>query len=349
MIENTMKAAVLTSLKNVSVEEIEVPAPKENEVLIKLRAVGLCGSDIHYYEHGKIGNYVVEKPIILGHEAAGEIVEIGKSVTNFKVGQRVTIEPGATCGVCEYCQSNRYNLCPDVEFLATPPYDGAFCEYVAMRADLVFPIPDNMSYETAALVEPFSVGLHAIRRGGLEPNETVLITGMGPIGLLTAAAAKMAGAKTIIGVDLEQNRLDVAKRMGVIYTINLQKDSLEEKVQEYTGGTGVDLAIDASGSPKAVAGGIASVRRGGRVTVVGLSSGDEVPVNMNDIVDNEIDIRGVFRYHNTYPTAIEILSNGEIDIEQIITDKYSLDETSQAFKKAVTDKRNTLKVMVYPE
>ncbi len=349
MIANQMKAAVLTSRKNIEMKEMEVPTPKDNEVLIRLRAVGLCGSDIHYYEHGKIGSFVVKKPIILGHEASGEIVRIGRNVMHLKEGQRVAIEPGATCGECEHCKGGRYNLCPSVEFLATPPYDGAFCEYVAMRADLVFPIPDSMSFETAAMVEPFSVGLHAIRRGGLQPNETVIIMGMGPIGLLTAAAAKMAGAAAIIAVDLEQSRLEASKSMGATHIINLREERLEQRVNEYTNGIGVDLAIETAGSPKAVQGTVASVRRGGRVVIVGMSPEEEVPVNISHVIDKEIDIRGVFRYHHTYPAAIEMLSTGGIDIEKIITDEYGLDETSEAFEKAIHDKTNTLKLIVYPD
>ncbi|SCW43638.1 L-iditol 2-dehydrogenase [Paenibacillus tianmuensis] len=347
---STMNAAVLTRPKQIEMKQTGIPTPKDNEVLIRIRAVGLCGSDVHYYEHGKIGRYVVEKPIILGHEASGEIVKLGaQAPAHLKVGQRVAIEPGATCGACEYCTTDRYNLCPHVEFLATPPYDGAFSEYVAMRADLVFPIPEDMSYETAALVEPFSVGLHAVRRGGLQANETVVIMGMGPIGLLTVANAKLAGAKTIIGVDLEQNRLDVALKMGATHTVNLRSENLADKVNEITDHQGVDVAFETAGNPKAVQGAVASVKRGGRVVVVGMSPEDEVPVNMSIIVDSEIDLRGVFRYHDTYLAAIDILSKKIVDIEQIITGKYTLGETAAAFEQAINDKTNTLKIMVYPQ
>lgn len=159
-----MKAAVLTELKKIEIRELDVPTPGPDEALVRIRACGLCGSDVHYYEHGKIGPYVVTKPIILGHEAAGEVVAVGSEVKNVAPGQRVTIEPGVTCGRCEYCKSGRYNLCPDVRFLATPPYDGAFCEYIAIRADFLYPIPDSMSFEKAALIEPLSVGLHAVDR-----------------------------------------------------------------------------------------------------------------------------------------------------------------------------------------
>lgn len=348
MANGIMKTAVLTSLKNIELQEREIPTPEDDEVLIRVRAVGLCGSDVHYYEHGRIGSFIVKKPIILGHEASGDIVKVGKKVEHLKEGQRVAIEPGATCGECVHCRTGRYNLCPHVEFLATPPYDGAFCEYVTMRADLVFPIPDSMSYETAALVEPFSVGVHAVRRGDLKQGETVIIMGMGPIGLVTAAAAKMAGAQTIIGVDLEQSRLDVAKEMGANYTINLREENLEDKVNEYTNGMGVDLAIETAGSPKAVQGCISSVRRGGRVTIVGMSPQDGVPISISQIIDKEIDVKGIFRYHHTYPAAIDMLSNSEINIERIITNEYQLSETAVAFEQSINDKANTLKIIIYP-
>ncbi len=347
-IKSTMDAAVLTEVKNIEIQKREIPTPEADEVLIRIKTVGLCGSDVHYYEHGKIGDFIVEKPIILGHEASGEIVKVGEKVTELQVGQRVSIEPGATCGKCDHCKEGRYNLCPHVEFLATPPYDGAFCEYIAMRADLVFPIPDSMSYETAALIEPFSVGIHAISRGKLQSGETVVIMGMGPIGLVTAAAAKMAGAKTIIGVDLEQSRLDVAKEMGATHTINLSEDNLDDKVMKYTNGVGVDLAIETAGNPKAVQGTISSVKRGGRVVIVGMSPQDEVPVSISKIIDKEIDLMGVFRYHHTYPKAIEMLSSKEVDIEKMITNQYQLTDVKEAFEKAIHDKTNTLKIMINP-
>ena len=203
----TMKANTLIRPGQLNMRDVDRPAPGPEDVLIRVRAVGLCGSDIHYYEHGKIGPYVVKEPIILGHEVAGEIVEIGDTVTHLSIGQRVAVEPGRTCGTCRFCKSGRYNLCKEVSFLATPPYDGAFCEYIAVRHDLVFPVSDSISDETAALIEPFSVGLHAMERGRVAAGETVVIMGMGPIGMMSAMAAKLSGATTIIGVDLEESRL----------------------------------------------------------------------------------------------------------------------------------------------
>ncbi|MEM1505746.1 NAD(P)-dependent alcohol dehydrogenase [Domibacillus sp. 8LH] len=344
-----MQSAVLQKLKEIDVQEQSIPVPADNEVLIKVKAVGLCGSDIHYYEHGKIGDFIVEKPIILGHEVSGEIVELGKGVRGLQKGQRVAIEPGKTCGICVHCQIGRYNLCKEVEFLATPPYDGAFCQYIAIHSDLVFPIPDEMSDETGALIEPFSVGLHACSRGEVKAGDSVLILGMGPIGLLTAAAAKMSGAGLIIGVDLEQTRLDKAKELGADRVINVKTESFEEKILEYTNGLGVDVAIETAGSPAALKSMISGVRRGGKAVIVGMSSEDEASLNIAQIINKEIDIRGVFRYHHTYPKAIQLLSESKIDIEKIITDHYdSLQDVEAAFEKAIQDKKNTLKIMIYP-
>lgn len=207
-VPQNMKAAVMHNTREIKIETLPVPDINHDEVLIKVMAVGICGSDLHYYTNGRIGNYVVEKPFILGHECAGEIAAVGSSVDQFKVGDRVAVEPGVTCGRCEACKEGRYNLCPDVQFLATPPVDGAFVQYIKMRQDFVFLIPDSLSYEEAALIEPFSVGIHAAARTKLQPGSTIAIMGMGPVGLMAVAAAKAFGAGTIIVTDLEPLRLD---------------------------------------------------------------------------------------------------------------------------------------------
>lgn len=210
-VPKTMKAAVMHNTREIKIETLPVPELSHDEVLIKVMAVGICGSDLHYYTNGRIGNYVVEKPFILGHECAGEIAAVGSSVDQFKVGDRVAVEPGVTCGRCDACKEGRYNLCPDVQFLATPPVDGAFVQYIKIRQDFVFAIPDSLSYEDAALIEPFSVGIHAAMRTKLQPGSTIAIMGMGPVGLMAVAAAKAFGAGTIIVTDLEPLRLNAAK------------------------------------------------------------------------------------------------------------------------------------------
>jgi len=346
--QGKMKAAVLTKPGHIEIQELDIPTPGPDEALVRVRAVGLCGSDVHYYEHGKIGPYVVTKPIILGHEAAGEVVAVGSEVRHLKAGQRVTIEPGVTCGRCEYCKSGRYNLCPDVRFLATPPYDGAFCEYIAIRADFLYPIPDSMSYEKAALIEPLSVGLHAVSRGGLKTGETVVIMGMGPIGMMTILAAKAAGAGRVIGVSLERFRLERALQMGADGVVNLREEDGMEAILRLTGGRKADLAIETAGNGKAAQASLQAVRRGGRVVLVGLPQEEATPLNIPYIVDNEIDIRGVFRYHNTYPTGVAVMSAENLNLDPIVTDRMTLDETPKAFEKAIKEKHSTLKIVIEP-
>ncbi|SFK95164.1 L-iditol 2-dehydrogenase [Paenibacillus sp. 1_12] len=346
-IPQTMKAALMTEPYQISIVELPVPAIKPDEVLVKVMAVGICGSDLHYYEHGRIGSYIVEKPIILGHECAGIVAACGEQVTRFKPGDRVAIEPGITCGRCEACKSGKYNLCPDVQFLATPPVDGAFCQYIAHREDFLFPIPDSLSFEEAALNEPFSVGIHALNRAGFKPGWDVAIIGMGPVGLTAVAAAKAFGANRIFVSDLEINRLEAAKRLGATDLIYPDVTDASAEIKRLSGG-GVHLAIETAGHPRALKTAMQSIRRGGKLSIVGLPPVDEVGVNVPFICDNEIDIYGIFRYVNTYPQGITFLSSGKTDMLSLITDRYPLEQTLEAMERARTNKAGSLKVMVYP-
>lgn len=344
----TMKAAVMHNTREIKIEEYPVPKIGPDEVLIKVMAVGICGSDLHYYSHGRIGKYVVDKPFILGHECAGDIAAIGSNVQRFQVGDRVAVEPGVTCGRCDSCKEGRYNLCPDVEFLATPPFDGAFVQYIKIREDFVFAIPDELSYEEAALVEPFSVGIHAANRTGLQPGSTVAIMGMGPVGLMAVAAAKAYGAAKIIVTDLEPLRLEAAKQMGATHIINIREQDPLEEIKRITSGKGVDVAWETAGNPKALQSALGSLRRGGKLAVVGLPAQDEIPLNVPFIADNEVDIYGIFRYANTYPTGIRFLSSGIVDANKLITDKFALEQTQEAMERALNQKSECLKIIVYP-
>jgi len=345
---STMKAAVLQRPLELTIEERPVPTPAPDEVLVKVMAVGICGSDVHYYEHGKIGPYVVRKPLILGHECAGVVAATGKRATRYKTGDRVAIEPGVVCGRCEVCKSGRYNLCPDVQFLATPPVDGAFAQYISIREDFLFPIPDALSFEEASMNEPLSVGIHACRRARLQPGATVAILGMGPVGLLAVAAVRAFGAETVIVGDLEPIRLEAAVRMGATHAINVREEDAAAAVRRLTGGRGADVAFETAGSSKALQAALASVKRGGRLVVVGLPPQDDVPLNVPFIADNEVDISGVFRYANTYKQGIRILSSGMADFGSLVTDRYPLERAAEAMERARTNKSGSLKVMVYP-
>jgi L-iditol 2-dehydrogenase len=343
-----MKAAIMTGLRRIELTELPVPEPGPHDALVKVMAVGICGSDVHYYEHGRIGRYEVNPPFVLGHECAGVVVAVGEKVTRVRPGERVAVEPGVTCGTCAACKSGRYNLCPDVQFLATPPVHGAFAQYIVHREDFLFPIPDAMSYEAAALIEPFSVGLHAARRSAVQPGESVAILGMGPVGLMAVVAAKAFGAGQIIAADLEPKRLAAARKLGATHTIRVGQDDPVETIRALTEGIGADAAFETAGSGQALQSAVGALRRGGRLSVVGLPQQDEIPLNIPFIVDNEIEIRGIFRYANTYPDGIRTLASGIADVDALITDRYALDDAQEAMERALTARRDTLKVMVYP-
>jgi L-iditol 2-dehydrogenase len=343
-----MKAAVLNKPFDIEVKSIPVPVPGEDEALVKVRCIGICGSDVHYYEHGRIGRFVVEAPIILGHELAGEVVEVGAKVTNVSVGDRVAVEPGVTCGTCAYCKSGRYNLCPDVRFLATPPVDGAWAEYVAIRSDFLFRLPEGMSFEQGALLEPLSVGFHAMKRGGVTPADQVLVTGLGPIGLLAAQAARLFGVTEIYATDVVPFRRELALDMGVTAVIDPAKEDTAKRLRELTGGEGVDVIVETSGNAQAVHDAVRTAKRGGRIVLVGMPADDEIPVNINQLIDSELDVYGVFRYANTYSAAIQALRRSGIDIEKVVTHKFALQDIREAVELARTGKDSSIKIMIYP-
>jgi len=345
---NSMKAAVLRNPFEIVIEDRPVPEVGPDEVLIKVMAVGVCGSDVHYYETGRIGRYVVEKPIILGHECAGIVAAVGENVTRFKVGDRVAVEPGVTCGTCEYCKQGRYNLCPDVEFLATPPYDGAFVQYFKHRQDFVYHIPEHLSFEEAALIEPFSVGIHAATRANIKPGQKVAVFGLGPVGLMAVVAARAFGASEVAAVDLEEIRLEAAKKLGVTLAVNAREHDAVKEILDFTSGQGVDVAIEAAGHPKTLQNALVCLKRGGKLLVVGLPTQDNIPLNVPEIADKEVDIYGIFRYANTYPKGIEILASGIADVKPLITGRFSLEQTAQALEEARVNKAKHIKIMVYP-
>lgn len=243
-----MKTAVMLGIGKIGFEERDIPTPKDNEVLVKLEYVGICGSDLHYYESGAIGDYVVEPPFVLGHEPGGIVVEVGKDVKHLKVGDKVALEPGKTCGHCEFCRTGRYNLCPDVVFFATPPVDGVFQEYVAHEADLCFKLPENVSTLEGALIEPLAVGFHAARQGNAQAGQTAVVMGSGCIGLVTMMALKAMGVSKVYVVDIMAKRLEKALELGADGVIDATKVDVVEEVRRLTDGKGCDLAIETAGT-----------------------------------------------------------------------------------------------------
>ena len=262
----------------------------------------MCGSDIHYFEHGRIGPYVVDQPLILGHEAGGQVTAVGAGVTSLAVGQRVSIEPGVPCRSCAQCLAGRYNLCPRVRFFATPPIDGAFAEYVVMPAAFVFAVPDSMSDDEAALIEPLSVGVWSCRRAGVSPSDRVLVTGAGPIGLIAAQVARAYGAADILVTDVNTDRLALAQSMG-FSTLDVATDPCPTTATTPTCWSNVPVRAEPPGTPSTPSPPPA------RVVLVGMG-GDEVTLPLSYLQDRELVITGAFRYANTWPTAIDLVVNG---------------------------------------
>ncbi|ODS36527.1 MAG: alcohol dehydrogenase [Candidatus Altiarchaeales archaeon WOR_SM1_79] len=349
-----MKAAVMHGIGDIRIESRAQPKPKLHEVLVQMRRVGVCASDIHYFNHGRIGDFVVKDPLILGHESAGVVLEVGSAVTRFQPGDRVTVEPGYTCRRCHYCKTGRYNLCPDVTFLATPPIDGAFCEAIVWPEDFLFSLPDGMNFEEGAMMEPLSVGLWAVKRGGVVPGHTVAIFGAGPIGLATLQAAKIAGATTLIAIDLSSFRLEHARRLGATFIINANKQDpikcIREIASETTGFTyehsGTDVAFETAGALAATRAAMAAARPGGVVMLVGLPPDPLVELDIVSAASKEIDIRGQFRYANCYPRAIALTAAERVDMKSLVTHHFPLSQTSEALRFADKAKSEALKVMV---
>ncbi|WP_424000531.1 NAD(P)-dependent alcohol dehydrogenase [Haloarcula salina] len=339
-----MRTAVLVEPTEFELEDRPKPSPGPDDVLVAVSDVGICGSDVHYYEHGRIGDYVVEDPLVLGHESAGEVVAVGENVTGLAAGDRVALEPGVPCRRCAHCKRGDYHLCADVRFMATPPHDGAFTEYVSWPADFAYKLPENVSTAEGALCEPLSVGIHACRRGSVGTGDTVLVTGAGPIGLMVLEAARAAGATDVIVTDVVREKLDFAAERGADLTVDVTETDLEAAVAEYTDGVGADVVVEASGAEPSIRSTIDVVRRGGTVVLVGLASEAEVPFDVLEVIDNEIDVHGSFRYKNTYDAAVDLLADGEVDVAGIIDFESSLEDIDDAFHRAMEP--TTIKGMI---
>lgn len=337
--ELSMQVAVLTEPGEFELVERERPDPGPDEVLVRMREVGICGSDLHYYDHGHIGDSVVEDPHVLGHESAGEVAAVGDNVADVSAGDRVTIEPGLPCRRCEHCKRGAYHLCPDVTFLGSPPVDGAFAEYVAWPADFVYQLPETVSTREGALCEPLSVGVHAARRGDVSTGDSVLVTGSGPIGLCVMEAVRAAGATDVLVSDVVDTKLDRADERGADRTVDVSEESLADAVADNTGGRGVDVVIEASGSEPAIQSTLDAVRRGGAVVFVGMPADGEMPLDVLDVINNEVDVRGSYRYVNTYPTAVELLADGRADVSGLVDFEMGLSAVDDAFQRASDPER----------
>ena len=343
--EGMMKVAIMTDIGKMEYTERPIPAPKDDEVLVKLEYVGICGSDLHYYEAGAIGNFIVKPPFVLGHEPGGVVVEVGKDVTHLKVGDRVALEPGKTCGHCEFCREGKYNLCPDVIFFATPPVDGVFQEYVAHEAGLCFKLPDNVSTMEGALIEPLAVGFHAANQGGAHAGQTAVVMGAGCIGLVSMMALKAEGVSRVYVVDVMKSRLEKAMELGADGVINREADAVA-KIMELTDGRGCDLVIETAGTEITTRQAINMTKKGATIVLVGYSSSGEMTLPVSTALDKELTFKTVFRYRHIYPMAIDAVASGRVNLKGIVTDVFDFDDLQNAMDRSISDKANIVKAVV---
>lgn len=343
---NCPQALVLESKGKLNLRAIEIEeqvGPKD--VRIDVHTVGICGSDVHYYQHGRIGPFVVEAPMILGHEAAGTVSEVGSSVQHLRVGDRVCMEPGIPTAESRATRQGMYNLDPAVEFWATPPVHGCLRHSVVHPAAFTFKIPDNVSFAEAAMIEPLAVGLHAANKARLRAGDLAVVTGAGPIGMVTALSALAAGASRVIITDVQQAKLDLAATLGAVTPVNVAETSLRDVVNQYSDNWGADVVFEASGHEQAAAGVFDYLCPNGCVVYIGMPPGP-IPYDVVAASLKEARVEHVFRYANVYPQAISLMGNGKIDVKPLITDTFAFSDSIEAFDYAAAMPASSVKVQI---
>ncbi|TDL29456.1 xylitol dehydrogenase [Rickenella mellea] len=342
------KSFVLRGIEDVVYEERPIPEINDDEVLVEVKKTGICGSDVHYLVAGRIADFVVEKPMVLGHESSGIIAKAGAKVKSLKPGDRVALEPGATCHICDDCKRGRYELCPDIVFAATPPYDGTLARYYRLPADVAYKLPDNLSLEDGAMMEPLSVAIHSVSNiGQVRANQKVAVFGCGPVGLLCMAVAKAMGASRIIAVDIVQSRLEFAKEYAATDVFlppaaetGESKMAFSKRASELLkkkfgiedrGPSAIDVVIDASGAEVCIQMSIFLAKAGGTFVQVGMGNAEvQIPITL--VLTKELSIKGSFRYGpGDYPLAIALVAQGKIDLKPLVTHRFQFDDAITAF------------------
>ena len=341
------QTAYLTAAQKIEIRDSPMPRPGAGEVMIEVRHVGICGSDIMFYEDPNVGGRMQTKlPVVLGHESAGVVAAVGPGVEDLKPGDRVALEPGIPCGHCRWCLSGKYNLCPDVNFMACSPWErAALSRYIVHPAAFCFKLPENVSTLEGALVEPLAVGLHAASRAGAGLGQTAVILGSGCIGLMTLLACKAMGVSRVVMADLFDNRLEMAAHFGADLTVNTSREDLRQKLMAFTEGLAADLVFETAGSPKTAEMTPGLVMRGGKIVLVG-NIHEKVHYDFFALNSKEVDVLSVFRYRNIYPMAISAIAAGSIKVAPIATDLFPFEQTAQAFDVAKNQKQTALKVVV---
>ncbi|KAL2683421.1 hypothetical protein Neosp_007891 [[Neocosmospora] mangrovei] len=353
-------AFVLQAIKNVKFEERTLPKLRdEHDVRVHIEQTGICGSDVHYWQRGRIGDFILESPIVLGHESAGTVVEVGAKVKNVKVGDRVAIEPGVPCRRCDYCRSGAYNLCADTVFAATPPHDGTLQKYYIVASDYVYPIPDHMSSEDGALVEPVAVAVQIVKVADLRAGQSVLVFGCGPIGVLCQAVAKASGASRVIGVDISESRAKFARNFAAddVYVsstsrpegvdpVDAARAVGEEIVKKFGLGEGADVVLECTGDEACVQAGIFAAKKGGTYVQAGMGR-ENVVFPITTACIRALTIKGSIRYSTgCYPQAVQFIASGKIQPRKLITHRFKFTEAEDAFELVKRAEEKTLKVVI---
>lgn len=329
-----MQALVLEKKDVLSLRDIDLPETLgPHDVRIALRTVGICGSDVHYYTHGAIGQFVVREPMVLGHEASGVVVEVGSAVTHLKVGDRVCMEPGIPDPNSKATLQGMYNLDPAVRFWATPPVHGVLRPTVVHPAAFTFKLPDNVSFAEGAMVEPVAVGMHAATKAKIKPGDLAIVMGAGPIGMVTALAALAGGCSQVIMTDVQQPKLDLAATLGPITPVNITQQNLKEIVDQMTDGWGANLVFECSGNEKAAASVFAPLCPGGAVVYVGIPL-QPIAYDVAAAMVKEARVEHVFRYAHVYPRAIALMASGKLNVKPLITDTFRFEASVEAFEFA---------------
>jgi len=340
-----MKALVLEKAKQLTLRDIHIEEyTGPYEVRIKMHTVGICGSDVHYYQHGAIGPFVVREPMVLGHEASGTIIEVGKRVKHLKIGDRVCMEPGIPDPNGKATRLGMYNLDPAVRFWATPPVHGCLRETVVHPGMFVFKLPENVGFDDGALVEPLAVGLHAAQKAHIRPGDLALVIGAGTIGLVTAMAAMAGGCSKVIITDIVQEKLDLASQLGMI-SVNVTRENVNEIVSKVSHSWGTDIVFEASGSESAISKVFEPLCPGGRIVFVGMPT-HPVPIDIVLAQLKEARIDTIFRYAHVYPRALMLLESGKVNLNPLVTDRYTFEESVKAFEYAANPKPSSVKVVI---
>ena len=338
--------SVLEEQGVINVREVpDVPAPGLGELKIAPHTVGVCGSDLHYYTHGRVGKYVVEQPMILGHEASGTVVEVGPGVEGFKVGDRVAMEPGIPDMSSRASKLGMYNVDPAVRFFATPPIDGCLCETVNHPAAFTYKLPDNVSFGEGALLEPLAVGMWSATKARIKPGDVCVVTGSGTVGMLTASCALAGGASKVLISDVSAIKLAIAAQIPGIIPVDLTKEDLVERVREETGGWGADVAFECSGSPKSYETFWKLIAPGGAAVIVGIPV-SPVAIDITELQATEVRIENIFRYANVYQKAIDLVANGKLNLKPFITDTYAMEDAKAAFDRMAEGRPGDIKLQI---